>query len=142
MLQLFFDKKNFLSNFYNLTVCMLAVGLCTSKALVSLSATTMFILSLTSLNFINIKEIIKKKKSLLFLIIFFLYYCLSSIWSSNLLVSTQDIVSKLNLIIIPIALLIKPIDSKWLERLFTLFIWAVVGTSVYNFVYYQIIYVI
>lgn len=138
MLQLFFDKKNFLSNFYNLTVCMLAVGLCTSKALVSLSATTMFILSLTSLNFINIKEIIKKKKSVLFLIIFFLYYCLSSIWSSNLLVSTQDIVSKLNLIIIPIALLIKPIDSKWLERLFTLFIWAVVGTSVYNFVYYQI----
>jgi len=137
MTQLFLEKKNYLSNMYHLCICLLSVGLCTSKALISLSAAAMFILSLTSLNLIDFKETLKKKKSLLFLIVFFLYYCLSTIWSSNLLMSTQDIVSKLNLIIIPIALIIKPIDSKWLERLFTIFIWAVVGTSVYNFIHFQ-----
>ena len=137
MTQLFLEKKNYLSNIYHFCVCLLAIGLCTSKALVSISAVTLFLLSIFSFKLVDLQESIRTKKSLLFLFLFFVYYCLSIIWSSNFSIGIQDIVSKLNLVIIPIALLIKPIDSKWLERLFLVFIWTVVSTSVFNFIHFQ-----
>jgi hypothetical protein len=137
MTQLFLEKKNYLSNIYHFCVCLLAIGLCTSKALVSISAVTLFLLSVFSFKLADLQQSIRTKKSLLFLFLFFVYYCLSIIWSSNFSIGIQDIVSKLNLVIIPIALLIKPIDSKWLDRIFTIFIWAVVSTSVYNFIHFQ-----
>ena len=137
MSQLLFDRKNYISNLYYLCVCLLAIGLCTSKALISLSATTMFILALISLKWIDFKFELKKNKSFFFLLLFFIYYCLSSIWSSNLLISVQDIVSKLTLIVIPFALIIKPINSKWLERLYNVFIWTVICTSIYNFIHFK-----
>ena len=137
MTQLFLEKKNYLSNIYHFCVCLLAIGLCTSKALVSISAITLFLLSVFSFKLADLQQSIRTKKSLLFLLLFFVYYCLSIIWSSNFSIGIQDIVSKLNLVIIPIALLIKPIDSKWLERIFTIFIWTVVSTSVFNFIHFQ-----
>ena len=137
MTQLFLEKKNYLNNIYHLCVCLLAIGLCTSKALVSISAATLFLISIFSFKLADLQQSIRTKKSLLFLFLFFLYYCLSIIWSSDLLIGIQDIVSKLNLVIIPIALLIKPIDSKWLERLFLVFIWSVVSTSIYNVIHFQ-----
>ena len=137
MTQLFLEKKNYLSNIYHFCVCLLAIGLCTSKALVSISAVTLFLLSIFSFKLADLQQSIRTKKSLLFLFLFFVYYCLSIIWSSNFSIGIQDIVSKLNLVIIPIALLIKPIDSKWLERIFTIFIWTVVSTSVFNFIHFQ-----
>ena len=87
MKQLLFDKKNYLSNVYYLCVCLLAIGLCTSKAMVSLSAATIFTLVLFSFKWIDFKFELKKNKSFFFLLLFFIYYCLSSIWSSNLLIS-------------------------------------------------------
>ena len=137
MTQLFLEKKNYLNYIYHLCVCLLAIGLCTSKALVSISAATLFLISVFSFKLADLQQSIRTKKSLLFLFLFFVYYCLSIIWSSDLLIGIQDIVSKLNLVIIPIALLIKPIDSKWLERLFLVFIWSVVSTSIYNFIHFQ-----
>ena len=137
MTQLFLEKKNYLNYIYHLCVCLLAIGLCTSKALVSISAATLFLISIFSFKLADLQQSIRTKKSLLFLFLFFVYYCLSIIWSSDFLIGIQDIVSKLNLVIIPIALLIKPIDSKWLERLFLVFIWSVVSTSIYNFIHFQ-----
>ena len=137
MTQLFLEKKNYLNYIYHLCVCLLAIGLCTSKALVSISAATLFLISIFSFKLADLQQSIRTKKSLLFLFLFFVYYCLSIIWSSDFLIGIQDIVSKLNLVIIPIALLIKPIDSKWLERLFLVFIWSVVSTSIYNVIHFQ-----
>lgn len=137
MTQLFLKKKNYLSNIYHLCVCLLAIGLCTSKALVSISAATLFLLSIFSFKLADLQQFIKSKKSLLFLFLFFVYYCLSFIWSSDFLMSIRDIVSKLNFVIIPIALCIKPVDSKWLERIFLVFICSVVSTSIINFIHFQ-----
>jgi len=137
MTQLFLEKKNYLNYIYHLCVCLLAIGLCTSKALVSISAATLFLISIFSFKLADLQQSIRTKKSLLFLFLFFVYYCLSIIWSSDFLIGIQDIVSKLNLVIIPIALLIKPIDSKLLERLFLVFIWSVVSTSIYNVIHFQ-----
>ncbi len=137
MTQLFLEKKNYLSNIYHLCVCLLVIGLCTSKALVSISAATLFLLAIFSFKLADLQQSIRTNKSLLFLFLFFVYYCLSIFWSSDFSIGIQDIVSKLNLVIIPIALLIKPIDTKWLERLFLVFIWTVVSTSVFNFIHFQ-----
>ena len=137
MTQLFLEKKNYLNYIYHLCVCLLAIGLCTSKALVSISAATLFLISVFSFKLADLQQSIRTNKSLLFLFLFFVYYCLSIFWSSDFSIGIQDIVSKLNLVIIPIALLIKPIDTKWLERLFLVFIWTVVSTSVFNFIHFQ-----
>lgn len=137
MTQPLFVKKNYLSNIYYLCVCLLAIGLCTSKALVSSSAAAMFTLSLTSFKWIDFKSQLKKNKSFFYFVLFFIYYCLSTLWSSNLLMAAQDIVSKLTLVIVPFALIIKPLDSKWLERLYTIFICSVLSTSIYNFIHFQ-----
>ncbi|NDF59669.1 MAG: hypothetical protein EB100_01170 [Crocinitomicaceae bacterium] len=113
------------------------MGLCTSKALVSLSAATMFILALSSFNWVDFKSELKKNRSFFFFLLFFIFYCLSTLWSSNLTAAAQDIVSKLTLVIIPLALIIKPIDSEWLKRLYTIFVWSVISTTIYNFIHYQ-----
>ena len=137
MTQPLFDKKNYLSNIYYLCVCLLAIGLCTSKALVSLSAAAMFTLALFSFKSIDFKSQLKKNKSFFYFVLFFIYYCLSTLWSSDLTMAIQDIVSKLTLVIVPFALIIKPIDSKWLERLYSIFVWSVLSTSIYNFIHFQ-----
>lgn len=137
MKQFLFDKKNYLSNVYYLCVCLLAIGLCTSKAMVSLSAATIFTLVLFSFKWIDFKSELKKKQSFFFLFLFFIYYCLSTLWSSDLFMAVQDVVSKLTLVIVPFALIIKPLDSKWLERLYTVFFCTVVFTSIFNFIHFR-----
>ncbi|MEY3236211.1 MAG: hypothetical protein RI883_312 [Bacteroidota bacterium] len=137
MLNRFFGKK-FHDYFHLFGLSLLAIGLPSTKILLSFGTIILFLNILLEGNF---KEYYTKAKSnRLFLLIasFYALHVISLIWTSDFTYALNDLRIKLPLFVIPIALVVKPIQSlRELYFLLVLFVSALVITSLINFISYQ-----
>ena len=137
MLNRFFGK-NFHDYFHFFGLSLLAAGLPWTKILLSLGTIFLFANILLEANFKD--YFLKAKSNKIFLLIasFWALHVIALIWTSDYSYAFNDLRIKLPLIVIPMALVFKPIESqKALNLLLSLFIVSLLVTSIYNYISYQ-----
>ncbi len=130
--------KNFHDYFHLFGLSLLAAGLPWTKILLSLGTIILFVNILLEANFKD--YFLKAKSNKIFLLIasFWALHVIALIWTSDYSYAFNDLRIKLPLIVIPMALVFKPIESqKALNLLLSLFIVALIVTSIYNYASYQ-----
>ncbi len=116
-------------------------GLLFGKAILSLSTAYLILILILSGNYSQGIARLKENRTLHVFLLFILFYIASFTWSNNLEAGLSDLISKANLILLPITLVALPPVTKnnktILLRIFTGF---VLVASIINFVTYQITY--
>ena len=90
--------------------CSFAVGLSTSKIVLSLSMLLLVLNLLLEGDFKKYKINLRQNSLLLPLLIYFALHLLALIWTSNYLYAFGDLKTKLTLLIIPLVFVVKPIN--------------------------------
>jgi hypothetical protein len=130
--------KNFHDYFHLFGLSLLALGLPWTKILLSLGTIILFVNILLEANFKD--YFLKAKSNKIFLLIasFWALHVIALIWTTDFSYAFNDLRIKLPLIVIPMALVFKPIESqKALNLLLSLFIVSLLVTSIYNYISYQ-----
>jgi O-antigen ligase len=119
--------------------CSFAVGLSTSKIVLSLSMLLLVLNLLLEGDFKKYKINLRQNSLLLPLLIYFALHLLALIWTSNYLYAFGDLKTKLTLLIIPLVFVVKPINfGRQLQWVTHFFMFGLVVTSAINFLaYYQ-----
>ena len=130
--------KNFHDYFHLFGLSLLAIGLPSTKILLSLGTIFLFVNILLEANF---KEYyFRAKTNRLFLLIaaYWALHVIGLIWSTDYTYAFNDLRIKLPLIILPMVLVFKPVQSqKELNLLLSLFLASLLITSIYNIALYQ-----
>ena len=130
--------KNFHDNFHLFGICALAIGLPTSKVILSLGMMLLILNLILEGSFANYWQNLKSNKFFHLLLLFWSFHLVSLIWTNDFGYAWNDIRIKLTLLIIPLIFSVKPIlKSKQLFLIFGLFIATLLFTSLYNFASYQ-----
>ena len=104
------------------------IGLLFSKAILSLSTAYLILLFILRGNYSEGFTRLKKNKALLFFLLFIAFYGLSLSWSSLIYNGLSDLLSKCNLILLPIVLIALPaLSSKNKSSIFHCFGNSIMG---------------
>jgi len=115
----------------------LAVGLPSSKAVLSLSTIWIIVVVLLHADFKTYGQNLRRNKAFYALIVFFAFQLLSFCWSSDLGYALSDLKSKLPFYVVPLAFVVQPIETTGERRLLLGgFLVALLFTSLYNFTSY------
>jgi len=118
---------------------LVLIGLLFSKAILSLSTAYLIIIFIALGNYSDGFNRIKKNKSLLLFILFFGYYIASLFWSNHIITGLSDLLSKCNLILIPIVLVALPVlSNKKKSNILQFFAGLVILESSINFSVFQL----
>ena len=130
--------KNFHDYFHLFGLSLLAAGLPWTKILLSLGTIILFVNILLEGNFKAYYDRAKTNRLFLLISVFWALHVVALIWTSDYSYAINDLRIKLPLIVIPMALVFKPIQSqKALNLLLSLFIVTLFVTSIYNYISYQ-----
>lgn len=114
-------------------------GLIFSKAILSLSTAYLILIGILSGDYSEGIARIKENRPLHIFLLFIIFYIGSITWSNNLEAGVTDLISKANLILLPIILVVlPPITEKHKTILLRIFAGLVVLASVIHFFIYQI----
>ena len=116
----------------------LAIGLPTSKVILSLSMMLMSVGVLLEWNLINRFKNLFASRAILLLFLFWALHFVALIWTENFDYANNDIRIKLSLIVIPILIYFDPFDQKHLKSWIYVFIASLIFTSIFNFLQYHI----
>ncbi len=137
MLNRFFGK-NFHDYFHLFGLSLLAVGLPFSKIPLSIGTIFLFANILLEANFKDYHVRAKSNRLFLLIAIYWFLHVLALIWTSDFAYAVNDLRAKLPLIVVPMVLTFKPIQStKQLNILLGLFLTTLFVTSILNFASYQ-----
>lgn len=115
----------------------LAIALPFNKVVLSLATLLSVLVVLLDFNLKNYTHLILKNRIILLLFVFLLLHLLSFFWSENHTYFLKDLNSKLPFYVLPLVLVLKPIESKsHCLILFGTFIASVLFFSIYNFTTY------
>ncbi len=115
------------------------IGLLFSKAILSLSTAYLILLFILRGNYSEGFTRLKKNKALLFFLLFIAFYGLSLSWSSLIYNGLSDLLSKGNLILLPIVLIALPaLSSKNKASILRLFAVFVIIESSINFTLFKL----
>ncbi len=118
---------------------MVIIGLLFSKAILSLSTAYFIIIFIGLGNYSEGFNRIKKNKSLLLFILFIGFYITSLFWSELILPGLSDLLSKCNLILLPIVIVALPVlSNKNKLIILQLFAGLVIVESIINFGTFQL----
>ena len=110
------------------------IGLLFSKAILSLSTAYLILLFILRGNYSEGFTRLKKNKAFLFFLLFIAFYGLSLSWSSLIYNGLSDLLSKCNLILLPIVLVALPVlSNKNKSIILQLFAGLVIIESCINF---------
>lgn len=137
MLNRFFGK-NFHDHFHLFGICILAIGLPSSKVILSLGMMLLILNVLLEGSFNTYWKNIKQNKLFLLLALFWSLHLVALIWTSDFSYASNDIRIKLSLLIIPLLFTVKPIrENKQVYFILSLFIVTLLITSVINYSTYN-----
>ena len=115
------------------------IGLLFSKAILSLSTAYLILLFILRGNYSEGFTRLKKNKAFLFFLLFIAFYGLSLSWSSLIYNGLSDLLSKCNLILLPIVLISLPtLSSKNKTIILRLFAAFVIIESSINFTLFEL----
>lgn len=115
------------------------IGLLFSKAILSLSTAYLILLFIVRGNYSEGYTRLKKNKAFLFFILFIAFYVVSLSWSSLIYNGLSDLLSKCNLILLPIVLIALPtLSSKNKASILRLFAAFVIIESSINFTIFEL----
>jgi len=110
------------------------IGLLFSKAILSLSTAYLILLFILRGNYSEGYTRLKKNNAFLFFLVFIAFYGLSLSWSSLIYIGLSDLLSKCNLILLPIVLIALPaLSRKNKASILRLFAACVILESCINF---------
>jgi hypothetical protein len=133
MLNRFFGT-NFHSSFHLFGISAFAVGLPTSKVILSLASMLMLLNLLMESNFKQYWKNIRSNRLLHILAAFWLLHLIALLWTDDFNYAFNDIRIKVTLLLIPLLLIAKPIQKGQQHLLiFGLFLSSLFVTSVYNY---------
>ena len=137
MLQRTFGSR-FHEQFHLFGACAFAVGLSTSKIVLSLSMLLLLLNLILEGDFKKYKINLRQNRLFLPLLIYFALHLLALSWTSNFSYAFGDLKTKLTLLIIPLVFVVKPINyDRPLQLVNRFFISGLVVTSVINFLAYH-----
>lgn len=126
--------KNFHDHLHFFGISVLAVGLPSSKILLSLGTMLILLNILLEGDFKNYWRQIKANNLFIILLLYWGMHIIGLLWSQDLNYAFSDLRIKLTLIVLPLVLTIKPIQSAaQLKLILNLFIAALCLTSLINF---------
>ena len=119
--------------------CVLVlIGLLFSKAILSLSTAYLVLVVIFFVNYTEIRARIKDNRLIHVFLLFILFYIGSLLWSNLIKEGLSDLLSKINLFLLPITLVaLPPLTVKHKKSLLQFFTGLIVISSVINFVIYQ-----
>lgn len=116
----------------------LAFGLPFNKVVMSISMMFIVLNLLLEGDFITYCRNIRQNRAFLLLAAFFLLHVIGLLWSSNMEYGLHDLRVKLPILVVPLALTVKPVaDKDHLSFVFLGFLASLTLTSVYNFLAYK-----
>jgi len=137
MLNRFFGK-NFHDTVHLFGISVLAIGLPTSKVILSLGTMLILLNVLLEGSFKTYWQKIKTNRLFLLLALFWFLHIVALLWTEDFQYASNDIRIKLTLIVIPLVLTIKPLkDSTQLLLVLILFICTLTLTSLINVTSYE-----
>lgn len=136
MLNRFFGT-NFHTSFHLFGISAFAVGLPTSKVILSLASILLLLNVLLEGNFKSYWQNIRSNRLLHILSAFWLLHLVALLWTNDFTFAFNDIRVKVTLVLLPLILVAKPIVQKQLILPFSLFIGSLLVTSLYNFASYN-----
>lgn len=137
MLNRFFGK-NFHDNFHLFGISAFAIGLPSSKVILSLATMLLLLNLLLEGSFKTYWQNIKNNRLFLGLALFWSLHIIALLWTTDFAYAANDIRIKLTLLLIPLVLTIKPILSKRnLKFILLLFVATLAVISFFNFASYQ-----
>ena len=118
-------------------LCLFAVGIVSSKFLMSMGLLIGLINLIAEAEFKKYYRNLKKNKFFIAILIFFIFHLVGMIWSENMDYGFNDIRRKLSMLVVPIILISKPISSlSDYKKIIFCFIGALIVTSVINTSYF------
>jgi len=118
-------------------LCLFAVGIVSSKFLMSMGLLIGLINLIAEAEFKKYYRNLKKNKFFIAILIFFIFHLVGMIWSENMDYGFNDIRRKLSMLVVPIILISKPISSlSDYKKIIFCFIGALIITSVINTSYF------
>ena len=116
-----------------------SVGLSTSKIILSLSSMLMVLSVLLQGNYKSIMDKIKSAVVLHPLLYFIALHIVGLLWTSDFAFAVHDLKTKITLLIVPFAFVLKPLSSKKISLILHFFVAAVLLTSLINILsWYQV----
>jgi hypothetical protein len=119
--------------FFFLGASLVAVGLPTSKVLMSMGTMLLVLSLLIESNFKGYWAALKASVPFLALATYFFMHVISLLWTTDFAYALDDLRIKLTLLVIPLAFISRPPSAKELRLLLWLFLTAVSVVSFYNF---------
>jgi len=125
--------KNFHDYFHLFGICALAIGLPSSKVILSIASMLLLLNVLLEANFKTYWQNIKSNKLFLVLLCFWSLHIIGLLWTSDFNYAINDIRIKITLLLIPLILTIKPVRSeKSIQLILSFFVATLIVTSLFN----------
>lgn len=129
---------NFHNHFHLFGICVLAIGLPSSKVILSLGMMLLVLNLLLEGSFSKYWQALKGNTFFHFLALYWSLHLAGLLWTSDFDYAMNDLRIKLSLLVIPLILTVKPISSKdQLRLILFLFVATLCVTSLYNYASYQ-----
>lgn len=124
--------KRFPEILFMLAALGFAVGLSTSKVVLSISSLLLVLAVILGKDFQSIGSQLKSNKVLWPLLAYLGLHILGLLWTSDFNYAGNDLKTKLTLLIVPLAFVAKPLDKKFIPFLLNGFMISVLITSLVN----------
>jgi hypothetical protein len=115
----------------------LAIGLPTSKVILSLSMMLMGLGAILEWNLLERFIAVFSNKTFLILFLFWLLHFIGLLWTNNFDYAGNDIRVKISLIILPVLIFFNPFEQQFLKTWINLFIATLIFTTIFNFLQYH-----
>lgn len=109
-----------------------AVGLSTSKVVLSLSTMLLVLALLLSGEYPLFRERISSAKVLRPLLVYLSLHVIALLWTSDFTYATNDLKTKLTLLIIPVVFVLHPLEKRLIRSILFFFLTGVTVTSIVN----------
>jgi len=124
--------KRFPHQLFVFAAIAFAIGLSTSKVILSISTMLLILATLLHSDFRSFREKVGSQKVLFPLFLYLLLHIVALLWSSDLAYASNDLKTKLTLLIVPVGFAIHPLEKTTVNRILFFFVAGVALTSVIN----------
>ncbi len=132
-----FSRFNIAKYIYLTGYLSLAIGLPTSKVILSLSMMLMALGAILEGKLLGRFKTLFSQPTFLLLFSFWLLHFIGLIWTSNFNYAGNDIRIKISLIVLPILIYFNPFEQRYLKSWIYLFLATLLFTTIFNFLQYH-----
>jgi hypothetical protein len=124
--------KRFPDQLFIFAAIAFAVGLSTSKVILSISSMLLVLAVFLKGDLRSLRTKIRANDVLILLLLYLLLHVVALLWTSDFSYASNDLKTKLTLLIVPVAFTIYPLEKTTLNRILFFFVTGVVVTSAVN----------